>query len=125
MAMPVSVKALMIGTMRKISEATSMLDAKAPPREARPLHRAFTLANASSVLWAMPMRVTWLSGFNPPKFFSFLIASLDDDRLDEVEETASDGATTAAMEEEVMVAAIAERFNKQSCKAAKREQANV
>lgn len=97
----------MMGTMRKISEATSQLADKAPPREARPLHLALMLANASSVLTGMPMRVTWLSGCSPLKFFNFLTPNLDDDLLEVEVDTASDGATTAAMEEELMVAAIA------------------
>lgn len=122
MAMPASVRALMIGTMRKISEATSMFAAKAPPRDARPLHAALTLAKASSVLCVIPMRVT---GFNPSKFFSFRIANgLDDDRR--VEATASEGATTAAIDAEVMVAAaIAKLKTAIEWRARERERARV
>jgi len=52
------------------------------------------------------MRVTWLSGFNPPKFFSFRIANVEERAFLLVEATASEGVTTAAMDAEVMVAAI-------------------
>lgn len=58
----------------------------------------------------MPIRVTWLSDFNPPKFFSFRTPIFDDTRREEVDAVASDGTTTApAMEEALAVVAIVVR----------------